>query len=458
MLVYRYENITVLIVSLLNAGLLAFGHARNSKVLLAGALLIFSISVIVWKSSWFLPIMLFYLPWSPVLKTSPYDFTLYTLIVPVVFLIVFLGTVKNREDYKIQHIVLPLFFFAYTMLIKMLNQLPIELSYLFFTLMLFFIPMYICKYGDGIKFEICLLFLSSGILSACAAAEILMKYPHMLEYIDVYKWEQVGLVRLSGFYGDSNYYSAQILVAIAGLLIILGKTASRILIALEIAAIIALIYFGMQSVSKMFILCTAGLVVLWIFNILIEKRSISYKFGLIASAVIIAGLAMANKIFAEEINLYLLRFGMVTDVSSLTTGRSILIKTYLNYLFSNTEKMVFGIGLSQDQVRILLNTNNAHNTVIEMIYQVGIIGSLILIWWWKSIYNQLVDKIKIDLVNFTYLLIMASAVLMPWFSLDILYFDEFFYFTILVLVSRNYLCKRRMINIIESYQAWGDKL
>lgn len=436
---YKKEKLTTLIVSLLNVLLLTLGHAYNSQVLLWGAISVFSVSVMFSPKGEFLPLMLFYLPWSPVLKTNPHTFTFFSLVVPVVFLVIFFEGVKKKWKYKMQYIMLPLFFSAYTLSVKLLNSLSIHFSYLFFIMMLFFIPIYVGNYKKDIHFERCTLFLTTGILSACIAAEILMKYPHMLLYIDVYNWEQIGLVRLSGFYGDPNYYSAQILVAIAALLIILGKTTKKVLIALQITSIIALLYFGMLSVSKMFILCTAGLVVLWIFNLMIEKRMVTYKLGITAAVVTIVGIVTVSNLFSDKINLYLLRFGQVTDISSLTTGRSKLMGVYLNYLFSNIDKFFFGIGLSQDQITILLNTNNAHNTVIQIIYQIGISGSLLLLWWWKDIYQELTDKTRMEFSEYIYFFIMTFSVLLPWLSLDILYFDEFFYFTLLLFLSKNYI-------------------
>jgi len=60
------------------------------------------------------------------------------------------------------------------------------------------------------------------------------------------------------------------------------------------------------------------------------------------------------------------------------------LRRLLNYLVSITDKLFWGIGLSPDQVRILLKTNNAYNALIEMVYQLGIVGGLFMVWWLET--------------------------------------------------------------------------
>lgn len=431
----KIKNPMLLIISLLNVLLLAIGHAYNSQALLWGAIIMFVTLVIFSPKSDFLAIMLFYLPWSPVLKTMPNTFTFASLVIPVVFFIVLF---EKEQDYKTTlHIGFAILLTAYTLFVKLLNALALQTSYFFFIMMLFFIPLYVSKYKTAICFERCILFLTAGILSACISSEILMNYPHMLQYIDVNTVEQIGLIRLSGFVGDPNYYSAQILVAISALLIVLNKTERKALIVLQIVAIIVLLYFGLQSVSKMFIVSIAFVAVLWIFNMLIEKRSISYKFGMIVSILIVVGIVIATNLFTDQKNLYLLRVEDVTDADTLTTGRSNLWGIYLNYLVSNITDLFFGIGLSQNQVRI--DIYDAHSTLIEIIYQLGIIGGLILLFWWKGVYQDLVDKTKLNFSRSLYFLIMGSSVFLPWLALGMIYSKEFFYFILLLFLSRKYL-------------------
>ena len=435
-----HKDKKILALALINIVILSFGHAYNTIPIIIIALAAFVSIVLFSPRKLFLPIMLFYLPWSAILKTNPFAFSFFTLVVPVIFIIIiFDGLIKERK-YNNEHLVIPLFFTAHTLFVKFfLNALPVQMPYLFFIMMIFFIPIYVSTYKKEISFETCVLFLTTGILSACISAEKLMTNLFMQQYIIVHK--EIGdITRLSGFVGDGNYYSAQILVAIAALLIVLGKTTNKALMILQMASIIALIYFGMQSVSKMFIISIVVIMILWLFNLLIEKRSLAYKLGMIITVAIASGIIAVNNLFSDQINLYMLRFGMVTDMDTLTTGRNSIELVYLNYLFSHIDKIFLGIGLSQDKFWLLLQFDKApHNTLIDIIYQLGIAGGLFLLWWWNFVYQELVGKIKMDISRRMYFLIMAASVFLPWLALDMLYSDEFFYFILLLFISKNYL-------------------
>lgn len=428
----------LLIVSIVNVLFLSLGHAYNNQALLWFALAIFSASVIFSQKSNFLPLMLFYLPWASLLKTRPNTHTFASLVIPIILFIV-LVEIKQRNKIVLL-IGISFFFTAYTLFVKSLNALPLQTPYLLFIIKLFFISFYVSEYKEEIRFERCVLFLTAGVLSASFGAQNLLNYPHMFQYITIDYF--LGVPRLSGLTGDPNYYAAQILVTIAALLVVLSKSTRKSLIALQIVSIMALLYFGLQSVSKMFMICVVVLVFLWMFNVLIQKRNISYKFGILMSVLILLGIVVGNYLFLEQINYYLMRVRHITDLNTLTTGRSDLWRVYLNYLSSHIDKLFFGIGLSQDQVRILLKTNNAHFTPIEMTYQLGITGVLILFSWWNVIYHQFVDKTKMAFSEYIYFIIMVSSVFLPWFALDMIYNEEFFYFILLLLLSKSYLSKK----------------
>jgi hypothetical protein len=437
----------ILILALINVALLSIGHGYNSRLLLWSAILMFCLLVIISPKKYFLPLMLFYTPWSSVLRTDPANSSFESLIVPVVFIIVFLGWLKKEHSYKKEYFAVAFILTAYTLVVKSLNGLPLHMSYWFFILMLFFIPIYLNEYKKDIRFEECVFFLTAGILSACIASKILMTNPNMLKYIQVVLYDEVTykFIRYSGFYGDPNYYVAHIIAAITGLMIIISKITRKGSTVLLIILIVALFYFATLSLSKMFILCITCLILLWLANFMMEKRKITYKIVIIVIAILSVGMVVFGNLFSEQINNYMIRFGLIKDVKSLTTGRSGTWLVYLNYLFSNLNKLFFGIGLSEDQVQSLLQTNNAHMTIIEILYQLGVIGGFFLLLWWKSIYQEIVKKIKMDFPQKIYFLIMAFSILLPWMALDMVYFHEFFYFLLLLFFAKNYLSENNLL-------------
>jgi len=431
-----HEKLTLLIISLLNVAVLSLGHAGNKQLLILGALALFWLSVVFSPKANFLPLMLFYLPWSPVLKLRPDSFTFFTLVVPAIFVIIFLTDLKNRQKYKTELIVLLFLFTAYTLLVKFINQMSIDMSYFFFIIMLFFIPIYAKQYMKDISFEKCTLFLTAGVLSASAASKILMNFPQMLRYINVYKWESVGLTRFSGFYEDPNFYSVQIIMAVAAILTVMSKTTKKPLIPLQLLAVLALVFFGLLSVSKMFLLSLGAILALWVFSLKFKKQNVMYEAGalIVILAVVIA--AYFSDVLTAEINQYVFRFTQ----SAFTTGRTDLQIMYLDYLFSNSDKLFFGIGFSN----ILLNLRASHNTMIQIVWQIGLIGGVLLYYWQRLAFAPVLNRIKFEPVNKITFIMLVGAYFLPWLALDFLSFDEFFYYFLLVLIGKNYLAEKQL--------------
>lgn len=433
----------ILIIALLDVALLSVGHAYGNRALIGLSIAAFMALVILSEKSYFLPLMIFYLPWSSVLRLDPGESSFHTLVLPVFFFFILFKWLKKNPDIRKSYFLLAFILLSFTLVVKLFNGLPLHKPYLFFMIMLFFVPIYLSEYVQNIRFDQCVVFLTAGNISACIASNLLMNNPNILKFIDINDEMRVGL-RLSSFYGDPNYFSAQILVALAGLLIILFKTKDKRTVLALVLSMAALIYFALLAVSKMFILCLIIILVLWTYNLLIEKRSLSYKVGILSTLVIISVVIILENLFMEQINYYIYRFGYVSDPISLTTGRIVLWQVYMEYLFSYIDKLIFGIGLSEDQLRILLNTNNAHMTLIEIIYQLGLAGGTLLFLWWKSVYNEFVTKTQINYSGWVNLLVMATAVFLPWLALDMLYFREFFYFILLLFLLKNYLSDRNV--------------
>lgn len=438
---HRSVNSKILILSIIDVLILSLGHTINVNFIILISLLIFSALVLFSPRQALLPIMLFYLPWSPIMKFNQGDFTFYTIIVIVYFLVLLFKKESNdgKGILNLENMLIVCSLFAYTMIIKLFLENNFSLSYLMFIFMLIFIPTYLIRYHDKISFEFCIISFSLGIITAGFASKILMKYPHMLQYIDVYEWKKMGLTRLSGFYGDANFYSSHILVAICGLLIIVSSKKLKEAIQL-LFVIILLIYLGLSSVSKMFLIVLIVVLGLWILAVLLQKGKLNTKIRIIFSFVIGVVFIISSGIFADLINMYLIRFGMVKDTSSLTTGRSDILENYISFFENNPISLLFGQGYTSvfsGEIK-----TSAHNTLVQALYQFGFFGSMLLLVWivQLSIVTGENDKnsTKIRGINL-YSIAFAVACFIPWFSLDILFFDEFFYITALYFIGRNYI-------------------
>ncbi len=435
----KTERITLKI-ALLNVLLLSVGHAYNIKPLIIVSCIFFSVLVIISSKRLFLPLMLFYLPWSPIMKIAPNSYTFYTIILPFYFILFLLGLINDKSiriSYKTVFITVTIA--IWTLCSKLIQSHSVQPNYFTFIGLIAYIPIYIDNYKREISFETCIIFLTAGIITACIASEKLMTIPHMSEYIVSLYLNYGKVTRASSFYKDPNYYATQILVGIGGQLILtlynrLKKQKWSLLAGL------ILIYFGMLSISKMFIITLVLCLLVWFISLLSIRGKIRKKVSIIFSLIILATVILSSSIFLEQLYSYLYRFGIGDDISTLTTGRSDIIKSYLKYFSENQAEFIFGQGYTD----ILPNFGKAtHNTILEIIYQFGLLGTPLLFVWFFHL-NRALDNEKGNL-NITYILVVTVLVIvcfLPWLSLHMLFYDGFFYFTALYYIGKDYVKKK----------------
>lgn len=435
----KKQTSLILFISLVNVALLSRGHASYGSMLVLLSIGMFLAVVFFSPREYFLPLMMFYLPWSSLLRTNPQSSSFHSIVLLLVFVPFMISWLKNDGDLRKSYIAISLIFIAYTLGMKFFSQLPIDPQYIFFITMIMFFPIYLEKYSARIHFDSAMLFLVLGNLSACISSMILINNQAIAQFM-VFNQDAVVGLRVSAYYDDPNFFAAQMLVAVAGLMIIVTKTKKSTTLIWSVVLIASLLYFALQAVSKAFLLTAAVVFALWLFNFLLQRRSILYKLYVISIIGVAVFIILRSNIFADQIEYYLLRFGGVNDAASLTTGRWQLWQVYGNYILENIEKLIFGIGLSDEWwLWNLLESNNVHMTLIQIVYQLGLIGATILFLWWKSLFNSFMEKSKISFTDFGNMMIMAAAVFVPWFGLDVLYFREFFYFPILLLLLKRYL-------------------
>ncbi|MFC7685274.1 hypothetical protein [Ureibacillus sp. GCM10028918] len=425
-----------LFISVIGILVITLGHSLNLDIVILIGLIIFFALILYCPISLFLPIMLFYLPWSPVMKMNAGNYTFYTIGIVLFFLLLIIKKeIASKGIFTLSNLILGIFFIAYTSTIKLTLGYNFSFDYFMFVLLLILIPVYLYNFHNTILFETCILFFSIGIITSGFFSKLLVKFPHMLVYIDVYKWEKVGLTRLSGFYGDANFYSAHILVAVSGLLlIVINKNVINLI--KYFVLILLLIYLGFLSVSKMFLLVLIMVVSIWFLAVYIRKGSISSK--VIISVIFVCGVfvILVSNVFSESLNMYMFRFGIVDNASSFTTGRSDILLDYLEYLKNNETLFLFGQGFTG----LSAIDRAAHNSIIQAIYQLGAIGCILLVAWLVQLFN-VTKTIKIDIrsKNTLFVFSFAIACFVPWLALDILFFDEFFFIFILFLIGKKYI-------------------
>ncbi len=200
--------------------------------------------------------------------------------------------------------------------------------------------------------------------------------------------------RFSGLYLDPNYYSISIIFALTlCLMLFFNKQGNRVFLGLLIGA---LSVFGFISYSKMFLLSFFVGVVIFIIGAVRPPRRliITLLFFLFGGIVLYHWMktgsylsTMSDRLFGEE----------------LSSGRFGIWLTYLYYIKNSPKTLFLGDGLGAD----FLSVGGPHNSYIESIYFLGLLGGMLFLLILISIFFCRKFKIKRGIINYALIVLFA---------------------------------------------------
>jgi hypothetical protein len=320
-----------------------------------------------------------------------------------------------------------------TLSAKLLIGNNFSLDYVVFFVYLLVLPTYIYHHKNNINFYKNTVFLSVGLIIASLMAYIFKNSGNLRDYIVLLDYVKEDIIRFSGFFGDPNYYSAQILVAITSLLvlILIGEKNHKPILGLLAVMLVGL---GFLSASKMFLVILFIISILWLAAIFIIKGRFALRISILGLLGMVAMLVFVFGVFDESIRIYEARFENSNSVSEITTGRSDIAKNYIDYHINNRGYLILGQGLTNKYLPEL-DDRAAHNTIIQTIYQLGVIGCLLLLAWTIRLFHLFrIDKLKPSPLTVIVALMLGVGYFGSWLFLDMLYLDDYF-FTIIVLAT-----------------------
>ncbi len=146
---------------------------------------------------------------------------------------------------------------------------------------------------------------------------------------------------------------------------------------LDLLCILALLIFGMLTLSKTFLACLLIMLVL-----VFSERNHQWKrkLRMVGSAILIGGLLMAVMImvFPEVITNFIERF----QVKDITSGRIDIMESYHNYMINNPFVLFFGVGVADFGEKVVnvyrMSYSVPHNSIQEIIVAWGIPGFLMI--------------------------------------------------------------------------------
>ena len=408
-----------LIISIVLVLLLCVAQVLGSTVLILPCLAVF-LALIGWGCSdnYTLPLLLFFLPWSPILKTSPTGYSFFTF---GLVLICAISILKKRFHIKKYPIVAGIVLVFLSLLSKVIDGYSLSFDYIAFMMLIVLFPVVkgewtVKKYN----FYQIVAFFSLGIIIAAFAALLLETFPNIARYIRVASYSTI--TRRCGFYGDSNFYTAQITAALGGCLVMMLKEHKRGRIVFLGIVTVLLLYCGFLSASKSFVIVAACEVVLWFIEVLRMRGRVAFKITLLVGAGFIAVFIATSALFGELIEVVLTRFSYSSDLESFTTGRTLLWQSYIEEILSNVKVFFLGKGFTNVKV----DGRSSHNTLLQIFFQFGFLGVPFLIYWMVSFFRGASHKGRRRKLRYSELLILAIGIFLPWIAIDVLFFDEFF--------------------------------
>lgn len=323
-------------------------------------------------------LLLFLLPFSNIYKTSPGQISAVTVL--FVILVVRLIHRKKRilKSLLLSLVILIIYSFFMSGASQIINIGTMMLGFLF-----------ISSSGccEEIRFEEAIYAFSAGIIITSVLSLFKGSFPIINSFISdvVMKMGESNYVnRFSGLQGNPNYYTMDISMALSFIvtLMILSKTRLS-----HIILFVALSFFGLMSISKSFIL--SWLAVLFF---LLMHAMVSGGKTLTKTLLLFVTLAVGLYFFAFDIiNFYFERFfgSQIQTVSDITTNRSEIWIDYLYVLFSDLKVLMVGAGINS-----LLDGKASHNTYIEIVYSLGIIGVFFYLVALRASYSCIKSKLQ----------------------------------------------------------------
>lgn len=399
-------------------GILCVAQIRGGTMLLSIVLFAFlalTVVAVSWHKS--LPFLLFFLPWSPLLKLYQGSVSFYTIAVLLACMIHFVRSGWKLEPYEL---FCAAFIAIFTLIAKAIQGNSLSMSYIFFFAMLVLLPSLIGRDAHNGSFLELTIFFAVGIISAALIAQRIAAYPHVSQFVKVDSY--LTITRLSGFYGDPNFYSAHITACFAGIQVLLiEKTRPAVRFPLMILAAL-LVYCGLLSASKSFVVVFAAQFFVWVIILLGERNRGSASFRVLIGVAVAAVIMFSSSAVQDLLRIIDTRFSYAANVSQITTGRTDLWKMYIHELLNNPVLLMLGEGYTA----VTINGHASHNTILQGVYQFGLLCIPVVIFWMVQTLKAVRREQGILSVNHLMFLLLLVGVVLPWLGLDILFFDEFF--------------------------------
>ncbi|MED3874626.1 hypothetical protein R6U76_05520 [Lysinibacillus capsici] len=385
------KNFSVLI-CIISSIFVVFKIYTGSNLFLWLFFLLTSLAMLLDKQQHRIDYLLFFISWVYVIK---FDISGYSLLVVLssFYILLSILTLFLQKQGISKRLLLTYFLFAfYTVAVTLVSGGNL-IAVLGFVLNYSVLFCAILTLDDKAYFRRYTYIYASGLLAASIVRLISYSVPeidHFIEsmtIVNTVKTMNSISTRFTGLDLDPNYFSLQVLIAMACLLVLFnldGKKEKKSIVLLVILA-----FFGILTYSKMFIITLIVFIMMTFVVFIRNNVKTAIKFS--SFIVIICGGALY--FFYEKLfGIYWIRFfgsGISTD--AITTGRVSSWSLFVNEILQNTKVFVLGAGFGTSFAKVKM----AHTMYLSTPYYIGLIGIVLSVLYISSLYKVLRENVGI---------------------------------------------------------------
>lgn len=354
--------------------ILILGRATNNAffyIFVGVSLMIFTLSSVM---DCFL-LLLFLLPFAPILKVNPGQMSFFTIL----FFIVVLRMVIAKKSFHTNVVLLLILFTIYCIAFSGLSKIATIITIIAGMIMLYYLR------TTQVNVTSVIIAFSSGIIGASVLVLVKDLFPIMNTFIvdAVIKFDSGSYTnRFAAFQGNPNYYTLDISIILSAIIAVMYYKHARYLY----MYLIILSIFGLMSVSKSFLLSLILLMFLWF---ILSLRQGIKKVTKLLIILVVSGVLVYLCAY-DYINAYLFRFAKdnQASLSGITTGRADIWELYIGEIFNNVKIFLFGNGLNT----VIEGGRAAHNTYLESLFSLGILGTGLFLSCLRACMGKIIIK------------------------------------------------------------------
>ncbi|WZL73677.1 hypothetical protein QBE52_02775 [Clostridiaceae bacterium 35-E11] len=251
-----------------------------------------------------------------------------------------------------------------------------------------------------------------GVINSVFSAIILYRIPNMQV---LWKDAYINNVRrFSGLEYDPNFFSVILLITLSICIMFVLKEKSFFY---KLSSLI-LVIIGFSTLSKTFLFGLVLLLIVTLYYTNSPIKLLGYLKKIVLLIPIILILLMLNDTFKDNVSLMFYRVSNINTLDDLTTNRYGMQVTYISFITSSAMNFLFGHGFSTEAIFQQGISYSAHNTYLQIIFYVGIVGFILITSYFVSIFKLKTYR-KNKFSNLTLIIILIIML-----SLD-LSFKEF---------------------------------